>query len=66
VENIENIIEHLEREIKLTRDQLKLMSCGNYEGQAELLAKIEGKILGLEIALTVAKLALEDNLEQVA
>lgn len=66
MENIENIIEHLEREIKLTRDQLKLMSCGNYEGQAELLAKIEGKILGLEIALTVAKLALEDNLEQVA
>ena len=63
---MQNIIEHLKREIKLTRDQLKLMSCGNYEGQAELLAKIEGKILGLEIALTVAKLALEDNLEQVA
>jgi hypothetical protein len=63
---MENIIEHLKREIKLTRDQLKLMSCGNYEGQAELLAKIEGKILGLEIALTMAKLALEDNLEQVA
>lgn len=63
---MENIIEHLKREIKLTRDQLKLMSCGSYEGQAELLAKIEGKILGLEIALTMAKLALEDNLEQVA
>lgn len=66
MENIENIIEHLKREIKLTRDQHKLMSCGNYEGQAELLAKIDGKILGLDIALMVAKLALENNLELVA